>query len=239
VSARTLRLALAFGIAAALAAAGVTGSANDDAHAQARGVLDALRAHDAKLTAEVLDARANLVFGYDGLVRIQREIDALAAQLAQLAPVGDPEVAAAFKQLEATRRRKADLVERFKSENAILRNSRHYLPSLAQQLQSAVATGAITPATAKMVEQLLHDTAAYGREGGSYGRDDLETTAFLLSGSGDDESLIETAAIHAQILLDHAPVVDELIAQIRACPTQDGVAKLDSALAEPPARASR
>jgi hypothetical protein len=191
-----------------------------------------LRAHDAELTAEVLDARANLVFGYDGLVRIQRESDALAAQLARLAPLGDPGVTKALAELETSRRRKAALVERFKSENAILRNSRHYLPALSEQLASAVASGAVAPTTAAMVGQFLDDSATYGREGGTRGRDELETTAFLLSGSGDDESLVETAAIHAQILLDHAPVVDALIAAIRACPTETHAAKLDSALAE-------
>lgn len=230
-SPRALRLALGLGLATALAA-GAPSRANDDPHARLQDVVAALRAQDAKLTDEVLDARANLVFGYDGLVRIQRETERLLAALAEDPLVTEPGIAPAFAELDAARRRKAELVERFKSENAILRNSRHYLPALSAQLDSAVAAGAVTPGMAEMVGQLLEDSAAYGREGGASGRDDLETTAFLLSGSGNDESLVETAAIHAQILLDHAPVVDELVAKIRACPTQAGVEKLSAALEE-------
>jgi hypothetical protein len=60
------------------------------------------------------------------------------------------------------------------------------------------------------------------------GCDGFETTAFLLSGLATNAG---RAARSPRILRDHAPVVDELIAAIRACPTQEGVAKLDSALA--------
>ncbi|MEX2209053.1 MAG: DAHL domain-containing protein [Myxococcota bacterium] len=237
---RAARLALGLWLLATLAGADASGSRDaGDPHTRAQSVLADLRLQDARLTDEVLDARANLVFGYDGLVRIQRETETLIAKLAQEPLVTEPGIASAFAELDAARRHKAELVERFKSENAILRNSRHYLPALSAQLDSAIASGAVSRSTATIVAQLLEDTATYGREGGVQGRDELETTAFLLSGSGNDESLVETAAIHAQILLDHAPVVDRLVAEIRACPTQAGVEKLRYALDQRSARLSR
>src|SRR5690349_14393341 len=86
---------------------------------------------DSELSAEVLKTRTGLVPHYDGLMRAERSLDALYASLRKppefLAGEQRGRVLAELAAAEGASRITLGLVERFKSENAVLRNSLLFL----------------------------------------------------------------------------------------------------------------
>lgn len=105
--------------------------------------LQSLLAVDFRLIAEVLKSRSGIVGHYDGIVqaeaarkRIHRELREMPAFL----PVeATSELLRELDSAEQIRRDEDDLVERFKREHAVLRNSLRYLPVLVRDLDQYVA----------------------------------------------------------------------------------------------------
>jgi len=126
-------------IAAALSTAGVVVSATwlqvtrIDPAAHQTYVEALLRAEDldTRLDTELGRAHLGQVTHYDGLVAVLDRIDANRAHLEQVPPWSDlqPELAA----YDEARRQKRRLVEHFKTEHAVLRNSVRLLPYLADR----------------------------------------------------------------------------------------------------------
>jgi signal transduction histidine kinase len=175
------------------------------------------------LTAEVLQTRSGLVAHYDGLVRIGRALKSLHQGLRDIPSFLLPEQRAELlRRLDAAERarlRAADLVERFKSENAVLRNSIRFLPVAAASLD---AYRAVTPDDRAFKESasalvrdvlLLHSWQEQAiLERISRGLTGL-TAASAASAAAprDDLALVLT---HARVVREHAPVVDELVHSI-------------------------
>ncbi|HEX6242884.1 MAG TPA: DAHL domain-containing protein, partial [Polyangiales bacterium] len=112
--------------------------------------LRSLLALDFRLTAEVMKARAGVVPHYDGIVQTVAARRRLAAALREpprgLWAAGDPTPARQLARGEQRRKQTDALVERFKREHAVLRNSLRFLPVLASELERQLdARGARAP----------------------------------------------------------------------------------------------
>jgi signal transduction histidine kinase len=129
--------------AVALAADG--GSAiRHDVEASYRRDLRRLEALDAQLARELLRSRSGLVMHYDTLTRTFQDLRRTSRQLEQIpAALGFDPGASLRAELARVGALVGDLgllLERFKSDNAILRNSRQYYPILLDEARARLET---------------------------------------------------------------------------------------------------
>lgn len=107
-------------------------------HARTLQVLDLLKQLDTALDRETLQVSSFLLAHYDGLVDLQRRMDALnreltGPELGLYREIGS-EVDAAVDRHLALHEEKTVLVERVKSQAALVRNALRYLPLVADRM---------------------------------------------------------------------------------------------------------
>jgi signal transduction histidine kinase len=157
------------------------------------------------LNREVLTARAGLSRNYDALARMT---DAYAEALDRLreAAGADTEESAAIEVLAARARRQQDLIEQFKSRNALLRNSFAYFGMFSARL-AASDDRPVVAAASTLASAVLHLTLDTSPAAVREVKDRLEQLARLQSPPGDAES-IQAAVAHGGILHDLLPATD-------------------------------
>jgi signal transduction histidine kinase len=188
--------------------------------------LDEFSRLERGLNREVLTARAGLSRNYDALARMT---DAYAQSLDRLreAAGSDSEERAAIEVLATRARRQQDLIEKFKSRNALLRNSFAYFGIFSGRLAASDDRAVVAVATtlsAAMLHLTLDTSPAAAREV----KDRLEQLAHLQS-PPDDANSIQAALAHGGILHDLLPAADAVLKALIAeasIPEQDVVHSL-------------
>ena len=170
--------------------------------------LDEFSRLERGLNREVLTARAGLSRNYDALARMT---DAYAESLDRLqeAAGSDSEETAAIEVLATPARRQQDLIEKFKSRNALLRNSFAYFGIFSARLAASDNRAVVAVATtlsAAMLHLALDTSPAAAREV----KDRLEQLARLQS-PPDDANSIQAALAHGGILHDLLPGTDAVL----------------------------
>src|SRR6266446_993282 len=123
---------------------------------RALGALDHFALAESALRRDVLSTRAGLLHNYDPLVQ---EVNALHESLGRLreAVVADAE-AAAIERVAASVDRQEDLVEQFKSKNALSRNSLAYFGLFSARLGVSDRNEALGPAVSALATAMLRLT---------------------------------------------------------------------------------
>jgi signal transduction histidine kinase len=170
--------------------------------------LDEFSRLERALNREVLTARAGLSRNYDTLARMT---DAYAQSLDRLREAAGPDSAerAAIEVLAARARRQQDLIEKFKSKNALLRNSFAYFGIFSARLAASDNRAVVAVATtlsAAMLHLALDTSPAAAREV----KDRLDQLAHL-QGPLDDANSIQAALAHGGMLHDLLPGVDAVL----------------------------
>jgi PAS domain S-box-containing protein len=123
-------------------------------HVRTVAHFEQLREQDARLNQYVLQSRYGLLRNYDPLVTTRQKIVQLLDALQQDQPLyfgaGDGPIAKEFRHYRTLFDDKFELVEGFKSHNAVLRNSMHYFPLAVNQLMNSSAAQ-------QRRDHLLHD----------------------------------------------------------------------------------
>lgn len=195
-------------IAAGLATVGVVVSAvwlqatrlDPDHHQRYVEALIRAEELDTRLDAELASARLGLVTHYDGLVAILDRVDANRAGL-EHAPSWvtlEPELAA----YDEAFRSKRELVERFKTQHAVLRNSVRLLPFLADRHPDPVAASTTVAAVLSASS---------------------DPTPTRWQRAADALALVEGTdlARHAGVVVERHPTVDTLVGQLMAVPVAE------------------
>jgi signal transduction histidine kinase len=198
-------------------------SARHDRELQA---LDEFSRLERAMHREVLTARAGLSKNYDALARTT---DAYAQSLDRLreAAGSDSEVRAAIEVLAIRARRQQDLIEKFKSRNALLRNSFAYFGIFSARL-AASDNRAVVAAATTLSAAMLHLTLDTSPAAAHEVKDRLEQLANLQS-LPDDANSIQAALAHGGILHDLLPSTDAVLKALIAessIPAQDVVHSL-------------
>jgi signal transduction histidine kinase len=165
------------------------------------------------LNREVLTARAGLSRNYDALALMTDAYDDSLNRLREAAGL-DSEEGAAIEVLAARARRQQDLIERFKSRNALLRNSFAYFGMFSARLAASDHMPVVAVATtlaAAMLHLTLDTSLAAAREV----KDRLEQLARLQSPPGDADS-IQAAIAHGGVLHDLLPATDDVLKELIA-----------------------
>jgi signal transduction histidine kinase len=175
--------------------------------------LDDFARFERALNREVLTARAGLSRNYDALARLT---DAYENSLQRLRDAAGPdsEESPAIDALAARARQQQDLIERFKSRNALLRNSFLYFGMFSARLAASDQVPVVAAATtlaAAMLRLTLDTSPAATREV----KDRLEQLARLQSPPGDVES-IQAAIAHGGVLHDLLPLTDASLKALMA-----------------------
>ena len=176
-------------------------------------ILDDFALAEASLDRDVLQARAGLLTDYDPLVRSSEQIDAAVSQLrAQAASAGLN--AGPVDRLAAAIKIEETLTERFKSDNALLRNSLSYVSLLSTSPglhDRDPRLGALSTA----VLQLTLDSSARAQRAVEERLLDLAVQPPVEA----DQGIAEALASHARLLKILLPSVDDTLSGLLAVQT--------------------
>jgi signal transduction histidine kinase len=182
----------------------------------ALGEIDRFAMTENALYSDVFTARAGILRNYDPLVR---HVNALYRSLDRLRRTAaiDPETTAAVDQLAASVSRQEELVEQFKTVNALLQNSLslfgRFSVRLATSQQNGALGAAVSAAAAAMLHLTLDTSPAAAREVGD--RLDELTGQPFPSGDGDS---VRALLAHGRMLRDVLPVTDGVLRALSAVP---------------------
>jgi signal transduction histidine kinase/CheY-like chemotaxis protein len=188
--------------------------------------LDHFSRLERALNREVLTARAGLSRNYDELARLTDAYDDSVHQLRDAAS-SDTEEEAAIAVLAAGAHRQQNLIEQFKSRNALLRNSFLYFGMFSARLAASDRSPVVAAATtlsAAMLHLTLDTSPAAARDV----KDRLEQLA-RLPDPGADAASIQAAIAHGGLLHDLLPATDAALKALIAAattPEQDAVRAL-------------
>jgi signal transduction histidine kinase/ActR/RegA family two-component response regulator len=164
------------------------------------------------LYRDVFTARAGTLRNYDPLVH---ELNALHGSIDRLRETAaiDAETIAAVDRLAASVDRQEELVERFKSENALLHNSLAYFVRFGTRPTSPELAEAMSAAAAAMLQLTLDTSAAAAREVKDQ-LDELERQG----GEANAGTSTEVLLAHGRLLHDLLPSVDSVLRAMHALP---------------------
>ncbi|MDE4915220.1 two-component system VirA-like sensor kinase [Methylobacterium sp. 092160098-2] len=181
------------------------------AYSKTRRTVDALALAESRLQHDVLRARMGLLRNYDPIVTHLREMQAALAVIRAASGLDDREV----RVLAEAVSREAQMVERFKTGNALVQNSIAYFNSLSDRLSDPDTA----PWLARSVAALQVQMAELGHDASRKRLEEFHAALDALtenSPTPDRAADINAIILHGRQLLDLLPQVE---AVTRALPT--------------------
>ena len=181
-------------------------------------VLDRFAACETALQRDVLKARAGILRNYDPLVRDLNSLDDALDRLMQVADFY-PEMRPAVERLSSSLGRQEELVEQFKSDNALLQNSLAYFRLFSNRIMTSGRDGPVmraTGAVANAMLSLLLDTSPAAARDVAY---HLDRLAAQSSSPGDDNTT-EALLAHGWLLNEVLPKIDATLKLILQMPNE-------------------
>jgi signal transduction histidine kinase len=178
----------------------------------ALGELDRFATAQAMLRNDMLSARAGLLRNYDPLVRDEHALDASLNRI-QIILAGDTAAEPALSRLAAFVLRQEDLIEQFKSDNALLRNSLAYFARFSVYLSApddATPLSSAISALGGAVLRLTLNTSATAVRDVQNRLDDL---ARRVSPAAGDAAVMALLA-HARLLDKLLPATDIILREL-------------------------
>lgn len=185
-------------------------------------LLGKIEQTDATFNQDILKVRYNLLMHYDTLKNEQLKMLALLQQL-QIHEFNTQHHGAEYSDqhinaLETLIKNKIDVVETFKSRNAILKNSSRYLPAGVESMIKKMIEQNVSTTLINQIYGLLSNTLSY-----SVTADDAFKTQVLqiidiinASRSHYPDELQQTLdhlLLHTHMILNENPIVDDLVGQ--------------------------
>jgi signal transduction histidine kinase/FixJ family two-component response regulator len=180
--------------------------------------MDNFEKLEAALHRDVLSARAGVLRNYDPLVR---ETDALDASLDRLREIAaqDTAIRSAIERHTMLVARQEELIEQFKSNNALLRNSLAYFALFSSQRSTPDLDGSLTPAVSALAAAMLRLTLDTSAASAAEVESRLDGLARLIPSTGDATSARALLA-HGRVLHDLLPITDGILKALSIVPPQ-------------------
>jgi two-component system, NtrC family, sensor kinase len=192
--------------------------------------IQSLQRIDADWTADVLRSRTGLNQNYDAVVAPVQTFDYLERRLKSGfgAVMDDPEVAAAAGAMSKAFEDKAGLIDRFKAQDSLMKNSLRYLPTAAQELGLNIEPKGARKEAFDLAQafnqRLLHAVSTSEssslREAAALLKQ-MKTTPFLLDPENSANFLR-----HAETAFLQFTESDATLEKIAAIPTSEKIASL-------------
>ena len=202
-------------------------------HQRYSNSLSQLRERYAILNQDMLKARYNYLTSYDVFVKDISDLKAIQKELEKIPDYieeyGRQELKVLLSNNAEAIARKEQLIEQFKSQNAILKNSLRYLPVLTTDLrglslyQSQYRSRPIN----ELIDKLLLYNFTSDEEMKPTIKNHMNTLLRLIEeADSEDQSLLEIALAHSQIIITYKPRVDDLIERVMKLDTRATVDQL-------------
>ena len=197
-------------------------------HNRKTQLLGQLKQVDASLNGNMLKSRNELLLHYDPLVADINQLKGLLGEIrsGRHAIYGNSsaEIDVEIDEISRLLLDKERFLEEFKSHNAILRNSLHYLPAAGGRLLKKLSARNIPTPLVTMLSDALNDTLSFSI---------LSTPEFAAEVTADIEALranitrfpnefvreIQHIGEHAERIVIEKPLVDDLINRLVTMPT--------------------
>ncbi len=201
-----------------------------------------LKQLDAKWELDVLKSRIGINTHYDPLADSLIELNQLLEKL-DMEPQHHDEAAALAESRAALFRaiqEKAVLIEQFKSNNSVLRNSLVFLPTAAADVEQSVgqASAGAQPAARRalismnklLLASLLYSQSATDDKGAEIqaGLGQLEAGSQVFP--ADIRERLDIFGVHVRTILREQKVVNQLLGSITAVPTEARIDAINNAL---------
>jgi two-component system, sensor histidine kinase and response regulator len=202
-------------------------------HDQVMQDFRSLERLDAEIDADLLSSRYDLLRSYDPFVEKIEEMRVAGADLQRvrnlMSRAGREQMVPLLARESDVLSQKAQLVERFKSDNAVLKNSVRYFPVLiAEASRSADGSRLIQEHLANLLRDvLLYDLTPHSDLTG-----ELNADITLLRDEAGHPELYETLGsvrAHAATIRDFKPKVESLTEQLSSLPTAGSLSAISSA----------
>jgi signal transduction histidine kinase len=202
--------------------------------------LRRLEALDAQLARELLRSRSGLVMHYDALTRTFRELRRTSQRLTQgPGSLGFDRAGPLRAELEQVNALVGSLevsLERFKSDNAILRNSRQYYPILLDEararLQAVPRANAVERRLGAVLGALAHFDVAPAHDA----VERLSLALQELRAAAPDNRAVATELDlilkHGALIIESSASVDQLVAQVLGVPLEEAIARASASYEE-------
>ncbi len=213
--------------------------------------LRLLKQLDAQSEIDVLRSRTGLVQDYDRLTgalgRTTALLHQLRARLQGEAHDESPQLLRRCDALHEILTEKAGLIERFKSDHSVLRNSLAYLPVAADEARTAIGHGApaLSPSATKarneiddlLLASMLFSQRASPEKAAEIGVSLGALEALARDLPDDAGAHVRMFCMHARTILQEQVTVDGLLSLIAALPSDDAIDEIGNLLLEEQQRA--
>lgn len=209
-------------------------------------LLRQLKQLDSRWELDVLKSRMGINSNYDSLVNPLAELDQLRQELHAVVTAephaADPQMTAALDAFRQAIEQKTQLIERFKSQNSVLRNSLVFLPTAADELQRALRAPGTRDAqdarvSADVTNEVLLDGMVFSQATSAEKAAEIEAGLSRLEArrkalpAAATEAL-EIFAAHVRTVLREQPVVNGLLENIVAVPVAAAIDRIDMLLSD-------
>jgi signal transduction histidine kinase/DNA-binding response OmpR family regulator/HPt (histidine-containing phosphotransfer) domain-containing protein len=197
-----------------------------------------LRELDAGLDRDLLKARLGLLANYDSLVESLRRLKEVRRRLEEgplaIYHVGRPDIDGSLDAHEALLREKEELIEEFKTRNAVLRNSRAYIRLAAEYLDDGAAGARPDPAVTGTANSLVREVLLYDLTGSGDRVPSIRAAVQALREArggqlADVQDMLGLLTRHAEMVLAEKEAVDDLLGRLLALPVLARAEELDRA----------
>lgn len=207
-------------------------------YAETQAVLRQLKQADAEWELQVLRSRIGLSLDYDTLVDpwrvLRNNLESLDAGVAAVGLASQWNWPQLRVRLSDELRSKSRLIEKYKSHNAVLRNSVAYLPLAEDELQEHMSFPPGTPERDKLSTAILevllsaleYTQASSTSDKAAEVRRDMSILERVAVGQNEDfQARLAVFRLHVDTILREQPLITELIASIASTPVP---ARLDA-----------
>jgi signal transduction histidine kinase/CheY-like chemotaxis protein len=215
-------LPVAAGLLLALTYLAVRGATPDaESHERTIDALRTLTLNEAALHRDVLRARDGLLRNYDPLVVSAEGLRAAAASLQDVDDRGGPDGGAELQRLVdgvcAAVNRQEELLEAFKSSNALLQNSRSYFVHAGHQMSRTTVDDGVAAAAGVLAADMLRFIGNSSDESAAGVTASLDRLV-RLSAAVPQRQEVAAFAAHGRLIVATMPAVDGIVAQLLASP---------------------
>jgi signal transduction histidine kinase/CheY-like chemotaxis protein len=191
---------------------------NAQAYALTLRAFDNYALAEASLQRDVLQARAGLLRDYDSFTRAVRAMEGAVGRLRSHAQ-GERLDARPVERLAAAVAQQEDLMERFKTSNALLQNSLSYVGLLSTSPAFLAHDVQLAPATGALAAAILHLARDTSSESLKALQERIDQFAEQAPTVGPEAEVARAMLAHARLLHDQIPAVDATLRAFIAVPS--------------------
>lgn len=191
---------------------------NASAYALALRAFDDYALAEASLHRDVLQARAGLLRNYDTVSTDAREMENAVGRLRSHAHAEGLDLKPA-NSLAAAVVEQENLLEQFKTSNALLQNSLSYVGLLSTSPEFLAHDVQLAPATGALAAAILHLSRDTSSDALQALRERIEQFAEQAPTAGPEAETARAMLAHARLLYEQLPIVDETLRAFIAVPS--------------------